>query len=1133
MKRIVQIVFTLMSLFTWMIAQGQKGTWINISDELCTQLDVMDKPYKANKQTAGVFVDPRNGDVYMTVCSKGIYKSTDFGESWNKWSPSGMIGRGEMGFAHNIHYPYTGRIAIFHIDGSCGYTTDNGATWNMFSTMQRNWDIGDINWNADQPQTMVTVLHEGNPFYSAQLSTDKGASYSTLDAANCKKNCYGVVNSTSIVRSAYGTSGINFSGDMGATWSKVSNYSPLGRTPVHYGNKLYWAASEGIIVSEDGQNWSLKGTALANATWGPYFGNTEDQMMVVTPDGFFITTDGCQSWTHALPWHTMSDGWGTGAYNDIAQYIHFGWDPVNNIIYQSVLAGSTQKYELDWSIDPNAGFVKIFDGETFDGWDIQYNKNKPGTEPPITIVDGSIRMENTSYPNQGWLRYNVGTYKNFILKLEGRYRTSGANSGIFFRAYSGTYGQWVNPGYEINHRHSSEPPMSGAANLELYGPEGKYPLLNATYGNITQAAIDEWADFYITVIDNSITIDYNGQKNCVVFDTLTLPAGYIGLQSETGVFEYRNIYLKSLDQEVIPPTISTASLSSACTIESYLFQLTANGGKPEFTWRITEGALPEGLTLSTSGAISGTPLSSGTYNFTVEVADQINQTDEKQLTLNVLDAGILTVHNGTASGTYCVGTTVEICANIPENKIFDGWTGDTLNLSDPAAMCTEITITSGSTTLTANFRDKLLGVFSLDIIASGNGLVNVNPLKTVYDEGDEVVLTPVPQDRYRFSGWSGDATGKNNPLTVTMNANKQITATFDTISDGYRYLIFEVTTVNKDVLNIPSIDWLDGDAVIFNQTIGWNSVPYVIVTDLGPDASANPTGIKIYTVWDAARTPKSFNCYGSNDVATENWVLLHSETDATDYPSKSYKVFDFETGSTPVTYVLTVLKNGNGAIVANPQKDKYLEGDSVMLTAVPDEGYMFTGWTGDEVRTDNPLKVHMTANKSITADFAEVIEKYTLSINITGLGTVTANGTPYAQPIEFDEGTTVSLEALASNNWEFSSWSGGVASTGASATITMDGDKTVEALFTVSTDVPMRKNNMSIYPNPCHNEITVVSSGNTSRILLTNILGVVLMEEDADSGRTTISLEGFNSGVYYVILEYEDGLKDVARVMKR
>ena len=40
------------------------------------------------------------------------------------------------------------------------------------------------------------------------------------------------------------------------------------------------------------------------------------------------------------------------------------------------------------------------------------------------------------------------------------------------------------------------------------------------------------------------------------------------------------------------------------------------------------------------------------------------------------------------------------------------------------------------------------------------------------------MLTATPASGYVFTGWSGSATGTTNPLTVTMDANKSVTATF-------------------------------------------------------------------------------------------------------------------------------------------------------------------------------------------------------------------------------------------------------------------------------------------------------------------------------------------------------------------
>src|ERR1035437_4948619 len=65
--------------------------------------------------------------------------------------------------------------------------------------------------------------------------------------------------------------------------------------------------------------------------------------------------------------------------------------------------------------------------------------------------------------------------------------------------------------------------------------------------------------------------------------------------------------------------------------------------------------------------------------------------------------------------------------------------------------------------------------YTLNVTAS-NGTVLKNPNQAAYNEGDKVQLTATPNSGYVFTSWSGDATGPTNPLPVTMNANKNITA---------------------------------------------------------------------------------------------------------------------------------------------------------------------------------------------------------------------------------------------------------------------------------------------------------------------------------------------------------------------
>ncbi len=70
-----------------------------------------------------------------------------------------------------------------------------------------------------------------------------------------------------------------------------------------------------------------------------------------------------------------------------------------------------------------------------------------------------------------------------------------------------------------------------------------------------------------------------------------------------------------------PLTVTTTFLPVATLGGNYSSTLAASGGTSPYTWSQTGGNLPLGLTLSSSGTISGVPTATGTYNFTVKVTD--------------------------------------------------------------------------------------------------------------------------------------------------------------------------------------------------------------------------------------------------------------------------------------------------------------------------------------------------------------------------------------------------------------------------------------------------------------------------------------------------------------------------------
>ena len=76
-----------------------------------------------------------------------------------------------------------------------------------------------------------------------------------------------------------------------------------------------------------------------------------------------------------------------------------------------------------------------------------------------------------------------------------------------------------------------------------------------------------------------------------------------------------------------PLSITTSSLPAGVTATGYSGTLQATGGVLPYTWSITNGQLPAGLSINTSGTITGTPVLAGSSTFTVQVADsEVNPT---------------------------------------------------------------------------------------------------------------------------------------------------------------------------------------------------------------------------------------------------------------------------------------------------------------------------------------------------------------------------------------------------------------------------------------------------------------------------------------------------------------------------
>jgi hypothetical protein len=93
-----------------------------------------------------------------------------------------------------------------------------------------------------------------------------------------------------------------------------------------------------------------------------------------------------------------------------------------------------------------------------------------------------------------------------------------------------------------------------------------------------------------------------------------------------------------------PLRLSTSTLPGGTAGTAYKATLTAQGGTSPYTWTLASGTLPAGLSLSTSGVISGTPTTSGSSYFSLSAKDSASspQSATQALSIAVVASAQLT-----------------------------------------------------------------------------------------------------------------------------------------------------------------------------------------------------------------------------------------------------------------------------------------------------------------------------------------------------------------------------------------------------------------------------------------------------------------------------------------------------------
>jgi hypothetical protein len=304
-----------------------------------------------------------------------------------------------------------------------------------------------------------------------------------------------------------------------------------------------------------------------------------------------------------------------------------------------------------------------------------------------------------------------------------------------------------------------------------------------------------------------------------------------------------------------------------------------------------------------------------------------------------LDCNILTrytltttvVGNGSVileppGGLYVKGSIVQATA-VPNNGWqFVRWEMDASGAANP------ITVTiDRNNTIRAVFGADLTSLYTLTvtIVPPTGGTVTKIPNKEAYNLGEVVALTAIPSSGFSFGHWSGDVTGRGTFVTLTVNRNKSVVATFqDTGATTY------TLTVN-----------IEGEgAVILNPPGGIYDAGTIV------ELTAEPTSGWMFDRWEA-------DVSGTNPLTN---VTIDGDKDV---------LAIFREGDAE-RYTVTVTIQGQGSVALDPPGNEYDAGTIVTLTAEPASGWCFERWELPVDSTSNPVEVTMDSDKTLRVVFS-------------------------------------------------------------------------------------------------------------------------------------------------------------------
>jgi len=403
--------------------------------------------------------------------------------------------------------------------------------------------------------------------------------------------------------------------------------------------------------------------------------------------------------------------------------------------------------------------------------------------------------------------------------------------------------------------------------------------------------------------------------------------------------------------------------------------------------------------------------------------------------------------------------------------------------------------------------------YTLTVSISGQGTVTKLPDKTQYNYNESVTLTSNPATGYQFDHWGGALSGNTNPASLTMNGDKNVTAYFtqsaETVSTPSTPSRPSTGKVGQDLIFSTSgatsslghpveyrFDW--GDGSFSNWGSPGQMYAYSKVGTHTIKAQARcQTHTEIVSAWSAGKnvtltghtltvtisgqgsvtkSPDKTQ-YDHNETVTltpspasgfqfDHWegALSGSTTPGTltmngDKTVTAYFTESTETVSTPSTpsgpssgkigQSLTYTTGGSTSNLGHPVEYIFDWGDGAVSDwGTASQSYTYTTYGSFSVKAQARCQTHTGVTSAWSSSKTVALTGYTLTVSMSGQGTVTK----LPDKTQYNHNESVTLTASPATGYQFDHWGGALSGNTNPASLTMNGDKTVTAYFTQTSE---------------------------------------------------------------------------------